>query len=438
MRWSGLALALVLAASGCRGVATRGEQQQRQSLAATGQLRPATLPPFTAQSPLRAAVMFGVQNQPTVVAAYEDWAAAVENITVARSLPDPKLTFQAYIQDSLTSLMPGLTMDIPGYGKRDARAAVATAESRAKYFQFVQAAQQAAFDVQKSYYPLHFLEAKLAVNRQTLRLLGELEALARGQNEVGQGSLQDVLKVQIEQKKLQTDTTNLEDSRTLLLAQFKAALGLRPDQPDPAVPQPDFTDNGADDEAFLAGWQQTHPQLQALRAEIELAGANLQMAVREKNPDFSVGLQAEVYEPPFYWPSAGVSLPIWRDKLAAERAAAEAGLRSARARLSAGEITLATSYAEKSFAVRSADRQLRLLRQEILPRARQSLEIAQAAYRAGRVDFLNVIDAERALLNFQLDEIAAQIERETARAELILLVAAQPVTTPPAQATHAP
>lgn len=417
-------LAAVLLTTGCRGLATSGEKSARKDLAEVSRQWQTNLATLTTNATLHEAVYLAVQNHPQVIAAFADWSASVESITVARSLPDPKLTFQAYIQDNLTSLMPGLSADIPGYGKRDARAAAATSNSRAKYFQFAAAVQQTAFGLQKSYYPLHFLDAKLNVNRQTLTLLSKLEALARAKNEVGQGTLQDVLKAQMEQKQLQTETTNLEDSRQVMLAQFKAALGLRPEQADPPVPaEPNFTDNRLDDEQLLANALKQNPRLQELAAEIRSAEANIQVARKEKMPDFSAGFQAEVYEPPFYWPQASISLPIWRDKLAAERAAAEAGLRAAKARLTAGQISLAVEFAEQSYLVREADRQLVLLRESLLPRAKQSLEIARVAYQSSRVDFPNVIDAQRSQLNFQLDEIAAQTQREIARAELILMVA---------------
>ena len=417
-------LAAVLLTTGCRGLATSGEKSARKDLAEVSRQWQTNLATLTTNATLHESVYLAVQNHPQVIAAFADWSASVESITVARSLPDPKLTFQAYIQDNLTSLMPGLSADIPGYGKRDARAAAATSDSRAKYFQFAAAVQQTAFGLQKSYYPLHFLDAKLNVNRQTLTLLSKLEALARAKNEVGQGTLQDVLKAQMEQKQLQTETTNLEDSRQVMLAQFKAALGLRPEQADPPVPaEPNFTDNRLDDEQLLANALKQNPRLQELAAEIRSAEANIQVARKEKMPDFSAGFQAEVYEPPFYWPQASISLPIWRDKLAAERAAAEAGLRAAKARLTAGQISLAVEFAEQSYLVREADRQLVLLRESLLPRAKQSLEIARVAYQSSRVDFPNVIDAERSQLNFQLDEIAAQTQREIARAELILMVA---------------
>jgi outer membrane protein TolC len=417
-------LAAMLLITGCRGLTATGEKAARQDLAAVGGQFQTNRSVLTTNVTLRAAVNFALQNHPQVTATYADWAASVENITVARSLPDPKFTFELYAADIVSSLMPGLMADLPGPGKLSARAAVASAESRAKYFQFATAVQQTAFGVEKSFYPLHFLEAKLRVNRQTLSLLAELEALARAQNEVGQATLQDVLRAQIEQEKLQTETANLEDSRHVLLAQFKASLGLHAEQADPPVPtEAEFTETQWNEDSLAAALNQ-NPKLKAMEAEIKVADAGIRVARKEKIPDFTAGGEVDVKASPFIWnPQLSMTLPIWRDKLAAELASAQAGKRAAAARLSAEQIALAVDFAEQTYLIREADRELTLLRERLLPRARQALEIARAAYRSSRVDFLNVIDNERSLLNFQLDEIAAQTQREIARAELVLMVA---------------
>ena len=157
------------------------------------------MPRLDANAGLSNYLQFAMMTQPQVRAAYFDWAASVERITVERSLPDPKLTFQAYIQDVLTSLMPGLMQDFPGPGKLKAAANVASAESRTKYFAFETAALQTAFSVKQAYYQLWFLDEKIRINRQTLNLLADLEKSARAQNEVGKVTLQDVYRAQIEQ-----------------------------------------------------------------------------------------------------------------------------------------------------------------------------------------------------------------------------------------------
>ena len=417
---------LGLLLNGCTGIQQPGERQARGDLASVQQAYwpGATVPGLDASAGLSNYLQFAILTQPEVRAAYFDWAASVERITVERSLPDPKLTLQAYIQDVLTSLMPGLMQDFPGPGKLKAAGNAASAESKAKYFAFESAALKTAFTVKQTYYQLWFLEEKIRINRETLNLLTDLEKSARAQNEVGKVTLQDVYRAQIEQDKLTTEISNLEDSRRPLTAQFKGALGLTREQPDPALPARfestplDLRGDELLDTAFAR-----NPRLKAMEAEVRMAEASIAVARKSKVPDFSAGLQAEVYAPPFYWPQASMSLPIWRDKIAAQIAAAQAGKRAAEARLTSEQIAVTVDFAMKSYEYRESTRELALLQDKLIPKAGKSLEIARAGYQAGQMDFFNLMDAERMLLNFQLEEVEARTRREIILADLSLSIA---------------
>lgn len=426
-------LAAVLLATGCHGIPTAGEQSARRDLdAVTRQYHPAgdaarIQPALTADAGMSNFLACALLNSPTVAAAYQDWAAAVARITVERSLPDPQLTFSAYLEDDLTSLMPGLMLNLPGPAKLSTAARVATAESRSQYFAFESALLQAAFAFKSAYYNLYFLDERLRINRQTLALLNHLEAAARAQNEVGRGTLQDVYRAQIERDRLAAAITNLEDSRRPLLARFKAALGVTRDQPDPPVPAKFETtplDLPADD--LLATAFARNPQLKAAAAEVRLAEESIGQARQSQVPDFTAGLQAEVYRPPFYWPQASMTLPIWRDKIAAKIAAAQAGQRAAAARLTAAQIRLTVDFAARTYDYRESTRNLALLEKQLLPKARQSLEIARAGYLSGRGDFFNLMDAERTWLNFQIEDVQERSRREITLAELSLTIAGLP------------
>ncbi|MHB1305946.1 MAG: TolC family protein [Limisphaerales bacterium] len=424
--------------AGCVGVRTGGEKAARNNQQTIEQVyrprdqRP-TLPPLTTNSSLSDFLLFAMLSQPQVEAAYYEWAVAVQRITVERSLPDPRLTFQSDIADTVMSLMPGLMMDFPGPGKRKAAANVATAESEAKYFAFESSVLQTAFAFKKACYQLNSLDARIAVNRETLRLTGELEKLALIQNEVGKVTLQDVLRARIEQERLTTDIANLDDSRQPLLAQFKASLGLKAEDAPPSVPQNlETTPLNLTAEMIFATALARNPRLKTMEAEVRLAEASLRLAATSKVPDFSAGIEADVKAyPVMVRPSFGVTLPIWRDKIAAQIAGAQAGKRAAEARLSAEQIALAVEFAEKSFMFREATRNLELLNERLLKMARQSLDVAQSGYVGGKVDFLNVIDAERTLLDFQLSEVEARLQRELALAELSLLILGVPPANAP-------
>ncbi len=428
----------VLALTGCTGVTTQGEREARQQMGTVksayrpNEQRPA-LPDLTTNSSLGDFLTHAMLNQPQVEAAYCDWVASVENITVARSLPDPQFTFQMYIQNLITSVMPGLMAQIPWPGKLRVQAEAATAESRAKYFAFESAVLQAAYDVKQGYYRLWFLDKKIAVDLEMLQLLSELERIARAQNETGQVTLQDVYRAQIEMDRLKTEIANLEDSRHPLEAQFRAALGLKRDQPDPPLPVQfvgttmELSPDQILDTAFAR-----NPQLKALEAEVRQAQASMDLARKSKLPDVTIGSSVDVKANPWlYWPQATVTLPVWRDKIAAQIAGAQAGQRAAQARLAAGQLNLTAEFAQKSYDYREVTRELDLLREQLIPKAQRSLEIARAAYLAGKTDFFNLLDAERSLLEFRLSEIDARTRRELTLSELSLLIAGIPPASAP-------
>ena len=170
-----------------------------------------------------------------------------------------------------------------------------------------------------------------------------------------------------------------------------------------------------------------NPQLKAMEADVRAAEAGIAVAYKERVPDFSLALMADVKASPvLYWPQASMSLPIWRDKIAAEIAGAKANELAAKSRLRAAQIDLAVNFAEKSFACREIGRNLALIENDLIPKARQSLETVRAGYRSGTMDFSSLTDAERMLLDLKLAAAEARTEHEIALAELSIMVAGLP------------
>ena len=118
----------------------------------------------------------------------------------------------------------------------------------------------------------------------------------------------------------------------------------------------------------------------------------------------------------------GLTLPLWFGKYRAMR-------REAGAKLSAAELSrrdaanrLASDAKMALFGLRDADRKVGLYRETILPRAEQALAASLAAYRAGRVQFAELIDAQRVLIQFRLDLARSQANRAQRLAEIEMLV----------------
>ncbi|PWU18769.1 MAG: hypothetical protein C5B50_08200 [Verrucomicrobia bacterium] len=425
-------VALGLLLSGCNGIPTQGEKTAREQVKqVAAEYRPhdkkPALPVLTPESGLSNFLAYALLKHPNIEAAYYDWIASVQRITQARSFPDPQFTFQMDVQNAITSLMPGLMGNIPWPSKLRVGAAIAQAQSQAKYFAYKSAVLQTAFELKRVYYHHHFLFERIRVNQEILGLLDDMEKLARAQNEVGKGTLQDVLRTQIEADRLRTEITNLEDSHTSLMAEYKAALGMTPDDPFPPMPTHiEFTSLDVTSEQLLDTAFAQNQRLKGMESDIRAADAAIALARKSRLPDFSLGFMGDAKTDPTLYRFPGnpgtMTLPIWRDKIAAQIAEAQANKRAAEARLSAEQISLAVDFAQRTYQYREAMRNLELLNNQLLPKARQSLEVARSAYLAGQIDFFNLLDSERTLLALQLDKVEASTQREVVLAELSLII----------------
>lgn len=439
--WSICVVAALVLLASCATPAEKAEQQALREV--TGRYRPhgqkPALPTLTTNAPLSDFLTFALLSHPDVEAAYFDWAVAVAHITSAGAPPDPQLTFQADIQGVVTALMPGLLFNFPGPGKLHLQAAIATAESIGKYHEFEARVLATAFGVKKAYYQLFFLTEKIAVNRTTLAVLTDVEAVARQRNVVNQATLQDVLRAQMEQERLRTDIANLEDSRQSLVTQFKAALGLPADAPEPPLPARfETTPLTVAPANLLAAAYARNPRLKIMAADVQRAEAALQLAAKAGVPDFSLWPQVGFKMVPLlYQPQATMTLPIWRDKIRALLAEAQAQKGAAQARLSSEQIALAVDLAEKTYLLREADRNLNLIEGVLVPKARLALEAARAGYLANQSSFIDLADAWRSELAAELDTILARTQRELALAELELLVLGEQPAGAPTQKSRA-
>lgn len=422
---------LVCLISSCSGIALDSESNAHKKFAEVSQeYRPSgqkpSLPSLRADSTLQELLTFGILNDPAVEAAYYDWQASIERITAARSLPDPKLTFETDIAAAVMSVMPGFMFDLPGPGKLSAMGDMASAESQGKFYIFKSAVLRTAAAIKNAYYSLQALEDSIAVNNRGLELVRDLEDIARAQHETGKVTLQDVLRAEIEREKLLTETQNLADSRIALHAALKGALGI---DPRTAAPIPTVFTNSTDElehEEILTRAFKRNPTLKQMEAEIGKAEAALRLARLSVVPDIGIGLRVDVKpNPAVVNPELSVTLPIWRDKIAAQIGAAQSDSNAARSRFSREQINLAVDFASMLYMYRESSRNLGLFTDKLLPKAARSVEVARSGYIGGRSSFIDFLEAERTLLQFELSRIAMRVLYERAITNLSLVVGGQ-------------
>jgi outer membrane protein TolC len=164
----------------------------------------------------------------------------------------------------------------------------------------------------------------------------------------------------------------------------------------------------------------SRPELAAGRAEIARAEAEVQVMRDMFRPMATIrtGPSYTMAEGRGWMAMVGLSLPIWREKLKAGvaeaeamRAMSEADLR-AMTRMIEGDAAAAISQLQAARERQSA------LTTDVLPRARMAIEPAVASYGAGQLPLVSVIEAIQALWGIQSDLISADTQLGLAWARL--------------------
>jgi cobalt-zinc-cadmium efflux system outer membrane protein len=114
----------------------------------------------------------------------------------------------------------------------------------------------------------------------------------------------------------------------------------------------------------------------------------------------------------------GISLPIWRKRLRAGVAEAQAMREMAKADLDTMARMVEGEAAQALSQLHAARERNRLVRDEVLPRARYAIDPALSSYAAGRLPLVSVLEAVQTLRAAQSDLIESDVELGLAWARL--------------------
>jgi len=217
----------------------------------------------------------------------------------------------------------------------------------------------------------------------------------------------------------------LRDQRSAAQKSFKYALGILPSEPDPAFPKAGITASALPSEEQL--WQlalAANPEIAIMRAMVEMAIAGIEVAETAGTPDFGLGAMADFKSDPLMVrPVATVTLPIWRDKVAATVAAATARHDAAIARLNAEQLDVAAELARMFYMVRESDRVMVHIENTALPNLDRALASAVAGLQTG-TGRAGDIPANRLMaLDLKLQRLGALRQRELAITDISLMIA---------------
>ncbi|MCH5375454.1 MAG: TolC family protein [Planctomycetes bacterium] len=422
--------ALLLLAVGCRGAGRIREPEYCElesavdyaclSPAILDEALPPVFPELGGPHPVDDYIQFALSQNPAVQAARMRVQALANRVPQAASLQDPTVGATLFAEPVQTAsgqqeFALSASQRVPWFGKLATAAAMAEQDVQAGRARLAAAELDVIEQVKRAYYELYFVEQSLRIteeNKRQLQLIQDIvDRRYRVQREVSQ---QDLLRVQVELARLETELVRLRQQLESAQARLARQLHISPETPLRAVEQIDVAQVPRDLDSLYRRAIASRPELHAALAEIHRDRVGVEMARLNYFPDVTLGVNwidtSDAGLSPIangrdaFLVTAGVNMPIYRKRLdAGVREAESKAVASARQYDAAKDQTM--EDVKDLFAqAASQEELLRLFREDILPKAKQTLEQSIGAYTVGEVDILQLVDNWRELLRFYVTE----------------------------------
>jgi outer membrane protein TolC len=295
----------------------------------------------------------------------------------------------------------------------------AEADARRELANAARVALDVELDAAGAFYMLAQVRATAAIVERQHALAVQLVAAATARYATGGGAQADALRAEIEVARLDAERRAAAAEVRAAEVMLNTSLARAADAsiPELSAVVPEAVPPAADAIARQAAGR---PELRGAREEIDRALAEVRvmrsmyapMAMVRTGPAYTMA------EGSGWMVMIGLSVPLWRGKLRAGVAEATAMADMARADLDAMQrMANAQARGARERVIAARERYL-ALRDAIVPRAEQAIAPTLAAYAAGQVPLVSVVEAAQALWSSQRELVLARAELGMAWARL--------------------
>jgi len=299
----------------------------------------------------------------------------------------------------------GIRQRLPFFGKLGLREKIAQQELKVAEQELRAKEREITSMVKMAYADLFMAQRSVEILNEQLDIIKTVIGATESRYRVGRVTQQDVFKAQLEQSEILNQLIVAEEESRAATVKLSTAMYRPPRTPvqvpvDVTLPDLTSTASALDDLALA-----NRPELLGAEEEITRSERMHELAERNrKYPDFMVGwdymrMPTEMKKDR-YGAMVNISIPfspwtIGRRNYEIEESLAE--IRAAKSNRDAIRNATLKQVGESLSKVQAAKRSLQLYREGLLSQAELSFRSALAAYQTGRVEFVNLLEAQRAL-----------------------------------------
>jgi len=387
---------------------------------------------------LQGYLRYGSLNNAELKANFEAWKAALEQVPQAKALDDPKFTYSYFIEEVETRVGPqrnkfGIMQVFPWFGKIEARSDIASAKAKSARQRYEANKLKLFWQIKDAFYEFTYLATAIDTAKENLELLQHFEEIARTKYKTATATHPDIILAQIELAKLEDVLKSLEEFKEPTVARFNSVLN-RPSGSKLAWPAKEpIRDVRLDRQHIIESLIKNNPELAELNWEVEAARAKVELAKKKFYPDMGVGVD---------WIQTGhartsgvsdsgkdavalmfsVNIPLWQNSYKAAERQAKLNVRKTQQQKIDAENKTITRAIQVLYEVEDSKRKMKLYGDVLVSKAKELVQASESAYRAGTIDFLSLIDAQRMLLRYTLDYERAITNNQQKLAELEMII----------------
>jgi cobalt-zinc-cadmium efflux system outer membrane protein len=458
MRTSYFTLACVVFVGGCSHVPFSGFRaapvDNRPPISISVPLAQQPAPPpvepqLQGEHPVDFYVQVALQRNPEILARERGVEARAQVVPQVTSLPDPMLTDTIYpISDNSVQTAAGrvtnsltLSQKFPWFGKLKLRGEIADRETKIALTQLAETQLKVIEAVKLSYYDIYFNQQAMKITKDSEKALRILFIpLAEARIRTG-GSQQDVLRAQVELNKVQDQLILLDRQLKMTQADLAKLLATSPRADLKVASLPDLPPLPQELDDLYKVAVAYRPDLQGKLEAVFRDQRKTDLAQLEYFPDVTVGVSWNAITTADALAGVAngndavgmlfsVNLPIWKDRLRAGVLEAENRVAESARMYEAARDDTFRFIRKFTVQAQTLEEQINLFRNELIPKADQTLKVSYQDYRVGKLDALQVIDNWLQLLRFRVQLVRLETSLGQTLASLERVVGSQ-LTTPP-------
>lgn len=377
---------------------------------------PASEPSATSNLTIDVAVERALRDNPELVALRARRDAMEERPVQARALPNPMFRYSG-MDAAQHSAWPAtnekrfmVEQEFPWFGKRGLREEIARKDAEIMQRELEGMTRDVVWMVKEAFFDLCAVRQSMEIARRDGDVLERMARIAETLYKTGERTQQDVLKARSEITLLRQRLLDLGAQENARRAQLNTLMDRRADDPLPTAGMPRVAPEDRPVEELFAQAVLNRPEVRAEQARSERYGLEARLMAREALPDYRLGVEYRRFgdSEDMLMFTIGVELPLWESKY-------EAGAREAGKMKAASEAARVAAARKSSldvqdarFRMQTARRTLALYRDELIPQAEARFAASEAGYQTGKVDFMDLLESQRFLLNARV--LAAMAE----------------------------